>query len=192
MPLKKEGVKSSSKKPLKKGSVKSSTKMPLKKGGGTDNPQNALALLQQQLNPRSAKMDALIKSLQKTDTRPQSMLSVIHSQQNQPPEKPQSAKNGDSLGRLIRTLKSASDLKIKYDILKYEIGKVFNENITNDIISELNIRSVDELISINPLILVLKLGKSTSKVGKENIQKLKKLIADLKIKYPRSSSSNGS
>ncbi len=30
------------------------------------------------------------------------------------------------------------------------------------------------------------------KVGKENIQKLNKLIADLKIKYPRSSSSNGS
>jgi len=79
------------------------------------------------------------------------------------------------------------------DILHSEIKKVFiDDDITNDIISELNIGSVDELIRINPLKLVLKLVKSTSKVGKENIEKLKKLIADLKIKYPRSSSSNGS
>ena len=83
--------------------------------------------------------------------------------------------------------------KLKSDTLRSEIKKVFgNDIICNNIISELNIRSVDELISINQLSLVLKLGKSTSNVDPINIPKLKKLIADLKIKYQRSSSSNGS
>jgi hypothetical protein len=81
MPLKKGGVKSSSKKPLKKGGVKSSSKKPLKKGGVKDptlpssqNPPSELALLQQELT----KMSALIKSLKESQIASQNALSVIY------------------------------------------------------------------------------------------------------------------
>jgi hypothetical protein len=83
MPLKKEGVKSSSKKPLKKGGVKSSSKKPLKKGGGKssskkpplENRLSALSVIDRQLNPTSS-VNRLVNRLQ-NQSHPNA-LSVIH------------------------------------------------------------------------------------------------------------------
>jgi len=81
MPLKKRGVKSSSKKPLKKGGVKGHT-LP-----SSQNPPSELALLQEELT----KMSVLIKRLKESQRASQRALSAINSQQNSPLEKPQSA-----------------------------------------------------------------------------------------------------
>jgi hypothetical protein len=99
--------------PLKKEGVKSSSKKPLKKRGGTG-PQSALAL-----NRKNAKTYALAERMQGRSP-PRSALSAIYRRlkppenpppenpppENPPLEKPQSAKtvNGDSLMRLIRIL----------------------------------------------------------------------------------------
>ncbi len=81
-PLKKEGVKSSSKKPLKKGGVKSSSKMPLKKRGGTDNPpESVLALLAKK------GVYALAENMQ-TAHGPRSVLSAIHGRTPKTPKTP--------------------------------------------------------------------------------------------------------
>jgi hypothetical protein len=81
MPLKKGGVKSSSKKPLKKGGVKGHT-LP-----SSQNPPSELALLQEELT----KMSVLIKSLKESQRASQRALSAINSRQNPPLEKPQTA-----------------------------------------------------------------------------------------------------
>ena len=103
MPLKKGGVKSSSKKPLKKGGVKSSSKKPLK-GGGDDPmsaPMSALSVIHGLQKAPGARVFALAKRMQKAPQSALSVMSRLNPQENQ-----QSAKtvNGDSLMRLIRIL----------------------------------------------------------------------------------------
>jgi len=87
MPLKKGDVKSSSKKPLKKEGVKPSSKKPLKKGGGLQ------TLIERLKNPKYPQYPQYPQDPDYVEPSPlkRSMLSNIHSSQNLPLEKPQSA-----------------------------------------------------------------------------------------------------
>ena len=77
------------------------------------------------------------------------------------------------------------NLKLKSE-LKQKIGGEFSSDITDKIISILNIGSVDELISINPVIFSIKLFKifpEKNEQGNSQRQKLKELITKLKTKF---------
>ena len=77
----------------------------------------------------------------------------------------------------------------QYLILRSEINAVFSDdNITNNIISQLNIGSIYELINTNPIKFAVKLRSifpENNSQRDQQILKLKKLIEDLKIKYSK-------
>ncbi len=111
-PLKKEGVKPSSKKPLKKEGVKPSSKKQLKKGGGLQTLIERLKKPQYPQYPQDPQDPDYVKP----SPLKRSMLSNIHSPQNLPLEKPQSAL--DHVHQTRGTLKTLLDsLKKKKTLL---------------------------------------------------------------------------